>query len=157
MKHDTCDDEEAYRLVFEPPDIETYMRLRREAGMNPRSTAGAARGLPGSLFAVQVVHEGESGNETVGMGRVVGDGGCFYQVVDISVQPAHQGRGLGKRIVGEIRAYILREAPDNAFVSLLADGEAHRLYAQFGFKPTAPHAIGMAWYPDRAGHRSAEG
>ena len=44
-------------------------------------------------------------------------------------------------------AEILREAPENAFVSLLADGEAHRLYAQFGFEPTAPHAIGMAWYP----------
>ena len=28
-------------------------------------------------------------------------------------------------------------------VSLLADGEAHRLYAQFGFAPTAPASIGM--------------
>lgn len=145
--NDDVDHDNAYRLIFEPPEIDTYMRLRDEAGMNPRSAAGAARGLPSSLFAVQVVHESEYGNETVGMGRVVGDGGCFYQVVDIAVKPAHQGRGLGKRIMGEIRAYILREAPESAFVSLLADGEAHRLYAQFGFKPTAPHAIGMAWYP----------
>ncbi|MGM8931539.1 GNAT family N-acetyltransferase [Salinicola halophyticus] len=146
---DACHDDNAYRLIFEPPTTDTYMRLRREAGMNPRSAAGAALGLPKSLFAVQVVHqgenEGEHESETVGMGRVVGDGGCFYQVVDIAVKPAHQGRGLGKRIMGEIRAYILREAPENAFVSLLADGEAHRLYAQFDFKPT--NAVGMAWYP----------
>ncbi|MDF3918677.1 GNAT family N-acetyltransferase [Salinicola salarius] len=151
MKDDAYSDDKTYRLIFEPPTIDTYMRLRREAGMNARSAAGAVLGLPNSLFAVQVVHwgenEGEHGSETVGMGRVVGDGGCFYQVVDIAVKPAHQGRGLGKRIMGEIRAYILREAPENAFVSLLADGEAHRLYAQFGFKPTAPHAIGMVWYP----------
>lgn len=133
--------DDPYTLIFEPPDIDTYMALRREAGMNGRSVAGAARALPNSLFAVQVAH----GDETVGMGRVVGDGGCFYQVVDIAVKPAHQGRGLGKRIMREIRGYILREAPDNALVSLLADGEAHRLYAQFGFKPT--DAIGMAWYP----------
>lgn len=146
-------DDNAYRLIFEPPEIETYMRLRREAGMNPRSADGAARGLPRSLFAVQVVHQREGECETVGMGRVVGDGGCFYQVVDIAVLPAHQGRGLGKRIMGEIRAYILREAPENAFVSLLADGEAHRLYAQFGFEPTAPRAIGMSWYPSVAGSR----
>ncbi|MGQ7242074.1 GNAT family N-acetyltransferase [Salinicola sp. V024] len=151
MKDDAYSDDNAYRLIFEPPTIDTYMTLRREAGMRPRSAAGAARGLPQSLFVVQVVHqgenEGEHESETVGMGRVVGDGGCFYQVVDIAVKPAHQGRGLGKRIMSEIRSYLLREAPENAFVSLLADGEAHRLYAQFGFEPTAPHAVGMAWYP----------
>ena len=33
--------------------------------------------------------------------------------------------------------------PPSAYVSLLADGEAHRLYAQFGFEPTAPASIGM--------------
>lgn len=139
--------DDAYRLIFEPPEIDTYMALRHEAGMNARSAEGAAKGLPNSLFAVQVIHDGEQGSETVGMGRVVGDGGCFYQVVDIAVKPAHQGRGLGKRIMGEIRSYVLENAPTNAFVSLLADGEAHRLYAQFGFEPTSPHAIGMAWYP----------
>ncbi|WP_110651169.1 GNAT family N-acetyltransferase [Salinicola peritrichatus] len=138
--------DDPYTLIFEPPDIDTYMALRREAGMHSRSVAGAARALPNSLFAVQVIHDGES----VGMGRVVGDGGCFYQVVDIAVKPAYQGRGLGKRIMREIRDYLLREAPDNALVSLLADGEAHRLYAQFGFAPTAPYAIGMAWYPKPA-------
>lgn len=135
--------EAVYSLLFEPPEIDTYMALRHETGMNSRSAEGAARGLPNSLFAVQVIYD----SETVGMGRVVGDGGCFYQVVDIAVKPAHQGRGLGKRIMSEIRAYILENAPANAFVSLLADGEAHRLYAQFGFEPTSPHAIGMAWYP----------
>ncbi|GHB24590.1 GNAT family N-acetyltransferase [Salinicola rhizosphaerae] len=135
-----------YAIRLEPPTVATYMALRQAAGMNPRGDAGAARALPNSLFAVQVVH----GDETVGMGRVVGDGGCFYQVVDIAVHPEHQGRGLGKRIMHEIADYIRREAPENAFVSLLADGEAHRLYAQFGFRPTAPKAIGMAWYPHPA-------
>ena len=133
-------------LVYAPPSVETYMALRAAAGMHSRSAAGAARGLPNSLFAVQIQRAGE----TIAMGRVVGDGGCFYQVVDIAVHPAHQGRGLGKQIMGEIRAFILREAPENAFVSLLADGEAHRLYAQFDFVPTEPHAIGMAWYPKPA-------
>ncbi|WP_110667886.1 GNAT family N-acetyltransferase [Salinicola halophilus] len=131
-----------YRVIHEPPSVATYMALREAAGMRSRSNEGAALGLPNSLFAIQVLHEDES----VGMGRVIGDGGLFYQVVDIAVMPAHQGRGLGKRIMGEIRDYLLREAPENAFVSLLADGEAHRLYRQFGFTPTAPHSIGMGWY-----------
>jgi hypothetical protein len=29
-------------------------------------------------------------------------------------------------------------------VGIIADGEANRLYAQFGFAPTAPKSIGMA-------------
>jgi hypothetical protein len=30
-------------------------------------------------------------------------------------------------------------------VSLLADGSAKQLYAQFGFAETAPASVGMAW------------
>jgi ribosomal protein S18 acetylase RimI-like enzyme len=29
----------------------------------------------------------------IGMGRIVGDGGTSYQVVDIAVRPEHQGAG----------------------------------------------------------------
>ena len=34
--------------------------------------------------------------------------------------------------------------PAEAYVSLIADGEAKRLYAQFGFVETAPASVGMA-------------
>jgi hypothetical protein len=51
---------------------------------------------------------------------------------------------LGKAIVGKIAEYLRQETPSGAYVSLIADGEAHRLYAQFGFEPTAPASIGMA-------------
>ena len=40
-------------------------------------------------------------------------------------------------------------APAEAYVSLIADGEAHRLYEQFGFRPTAPASIGMAQWIGR--------
>jgi hypothetical protein len=39
-----------------------------------------------------------------------------------------------------------KTAPSGAHVSLIADGEAHRLYSQFGFRPTAPESIAMAFY-----------
>ena len=81
----------------------------------------------------------------VGMGRVIGDGGLFFQVVDIAVDPAHQGRGLGKIIVGTLVAHLRSSAPAGAYVSLMADGEAFRLYAQFGFELTAPASVGMAF------------
>ncbi|MDN0085028.1 hypothetical protein QU487_20175 [Crenobacter sp. SG2305] len=34
--------------------------------------------------------------------------------------------------------------PETGYVSLIADGPAHALYAQFGFVPTAPASVGMA-------------
>lgn len=122
------------------PAITIYQQLRLAAGLSPKNTAAAARGLPNSLFAVQIVH----GDDVVGMGRVIGDGGCFFQVVDIAVLPAHQGKGLGKLIMREIMQYIVTEVPQSAYVSLIADGQAQELYAQFGFQHTAPASVGMA-------------
>jgi GNAT superfamily N-acetyltransferase len=97
-------------------------------------------GLPNSLFAVQVLLNGTC----VGMGRVIGDGGTSFQVVDIAVLREHQGRGLGKVIMREISDYLDEHVPETGYVSLIADGQAKDLYLQFGFAPTAPASIGMA-------------
>lgn len=127
-------------VLLATPDPETYRRLRATCGLSPMSAEAAARGLPNSLFAVQLRHDGR----TIGMGRVIGDGGCFFQVTDIAVLPEYQGRGLGKKIMAEIRRWIDANVPPSGYVSLIADGEAQHLYAQFGFVPTAPRSVGMA-------------
>ncbi|MCW3482163.1 GNAT family N-acetyltransferase [Neisseriaceae bacterium JH1-16] len=129
-----------YTLIAAPPAIDDYRRLRVAAGLSAKSAEAAARGLPNTLFGVRI----ERAGSVVGMGRVIGDGGCFYQVVDIAVDPAHQGRGLGKRIVAALVDWQRDNIPDSAYVSLIADGQAHALYAQYGFAPTAPASIGMA-------------
>jgi ribosomal protein S18 acetylase RimI-like enzyme len=79
------------------------------------------------------------------MGRLIGDGGCFFQVVDIAVEPQHQGRGLGKAIMSAIMNYVNIELPSSAYVSLIADVPANKLYEQFGFNETAPRSLGMAY------------
>ncbi len=139
-----------YEFRNETPAVDDYRRLRAVAGLSVKSEAAALRGLPNTLRAVVVFHEGRA----VAMGRVVGDGGCHCQIVDMAVEPAHQGQGIGRRIVGDLVAWLHENAPDTAYVSLIADGEAHRLYAEFGFRPVAPASIGMAlWvggYPGRA-------
>lgn len=81
------------------------------------------------------------------MGRVIGDGGLFYQLV--AVDPHHQGRGIGKWIVQELIEELKRIVPAEAYVSLIADGQANSLYARFGFEPTAPDSIGMAQWLGR--------
>lgn len=129
-----------YALTAETPSVEDYCRLRVAAGLSPKSEEAAARGLPNTVYAVVVRHEGRA----IGMGRAIGDDGLFYQVVDIAVEPAHQGKGLGKAIVAALVNHLRATAPSGAYVSLIADGEANRLYAQYGFAPTAPASIGMA-------------
>ncbi len=135
----------AYEVVLGVPPADEFRRLRVAAGLSPKSAEAAAAGLPNTLRGVMIHH----GGRLVGMGRVVGDGGLSFQLVDIAVEPAHQGRSLGKAIVGILVSYLHETAHEGAHVSLLADGEAHRLYAQFGFIPTAPESIGMAFTIDK--------
>ena len=130
-----------YFLTAETPSQDDYLRLRIVSGLTPKTAEGAAAGLPNTVFAV-VVREAE---RVVAMGRIIGDGGLFFQIVDIAVEPEHQGRGLGKAIVAALTDHLRVTAPAGAYVSLMADGQAHRLYSQFGFAPTAPKSIGMAF------------
>ena len=129
----------AFTVVHSTPPVETYRYLRTAAGLSSKTIEAAERGLPNTLFAVQIF----CGQTAIGMGRVIGDGGTFYQVVDIAVLPEYQGQGVGKKIMAEIADYIAREVPESGYVSLLADGQAQRLYQQFGFSLTAPDSVGM--------------
>ena len=130
-----------YTTLHATPSAETYRHLRVACGLSPKTAEAAARGLPNTLFAVQLLFD----NEPVGMGRVIGDGGTAFQVVDIAVLPRHQGQGLGKLIMGEIATWLRAHVPESGYVSLLADVPADALYAQFGFVHTAPATLGMAW------------
>ena len=128
-----------YILLPQAPNIDDYIRLRDITGLSAKSPAAAKAGLAGTWFGVSVVAD----EAIAGMGRVIGDGGCFFQVVDIAVDPAHQRRGLGRRIMQALMERLRDKAPATAHVTLLADGEAHQLYSQFGFRPSAPRSVGM--------------
>jgi ribosomal protein S18 acetylase RimI-like enzyme len=120
--------------------MEDYLRLRKVCGLTPRSAAAAQAGLANTVFAVTIRHA----EQVVGMGRVVGDGALFLQIVDVAVAPEHQGRGLGKTIMAALMSCIEGGVPSEVHVSLMADGEAQHLYAQFGFELVAPRSVGMA-------------
>ena len=48
-----------------------------------------------------------------------------------------------KRIVKALVDWLEANAPKSAYVSLIADGPAKDLYAQYGFRETAPESVGM--------------
>ncbi|MEU3718245.1 GNAT family N-acetyltransferase [Streptomyces californicus] len=122
------------------PSVEVFRRLRTDAGLSDKAPEAVAIALPNTWYGVILRHEGEP----IGMGRIIGDGGTAFQIVDICVHPAHQGRGLGKRIMAALTEELERRAPATAYVSLIADGPARFLYEKFGFADTAEHdSIGM--------------
>jgi ribosomal protein S18 acetylase RimI-like enzyme len=125
------------KIVEKIPEIEDYMRLRAVTGMSPRSSVAAERGLPKSLFAMIIL----DGENTIGMGRVVGDGGLNFEIVDIAVDPSYQGQGWGRKIMKAIMMYLDKEAAQGCFISLIAD--VPEFYEKFGFKRCAPKAEGM--------------
>jgi GNAT superfamily N-acetyltransferase len=131
-----------YRLADGPPAVADYLLLRERAGLSPRREDQAQAALGGSWAAVHVLYEVEV--KTVGMGRLLGDGGWYFHVVDMAVLPEHQRRGLGDVILAVLLERIRREAPAGAFVNLIADPPGRRLYSRHGFTPTAPDSISMA-------------
>ena len=130
-----------YNLLTTTPTVETYVHIRAVCGLSPRSRAAAIAGLPNSLRAVQIQHVPT--DTIVGMGRIIGDNGLFYQIVDIGVDPAHQRKGLAKAMMKELMRWLDETGKHDGYVSLIADEGAPRLYRQFGFKETLPEGEGM--------------
>lgn len=128
-----------HELVDGPPTADAYRTLRRRAGLSPVSEAQAAAAVAGSWAACHVLLDGEP----IGMGRVIGDGGWYFHIVDMAVVPAHQRQGIGDQILSHLLDQIRKRAPANAFVTLLADPPGRRLYERHGFRESAPHSIGM--------------
>lgn len=131
--------ENNFTIIHEPATPDEYIELRIEGGISGKSHKAAAVGLKNSLFAVSIYDN----RSLIGMGRVIGDGGAFFQIVDIVVKPSYQGRGLGKVVMKELVNYLSENTYPGSYVSLIADDPANKLYEQFGFKYTYPNSHGM--------------
>jgi GNAT superfamily N-acetyltransferase len=131
-----------YDLIEGPQTVEEYRRLRVGAGLTPKSEAQAAGAVAGGWYAVHVRHRGTG--EAVGMGRVIGDGGWYFHLADMAVLPDHQRQGLGRRVLDRLVEEIRTRAPEQPWITLLADPPGRPLYEQAGFRDTAPGSTGMA-------------
>ena len=108
--------------------FESYWAKGRPREIVERSISGSAR-------VVGIYHA----NAQVGFARVISDGAVLAYLMDVFVDPAHRGRGLGVELV--------REAVDgepHADLSWRLDtSDADGLYAKFGFKEREAVPIAM--------------
>ena len=129
----------SYQVTERTPSVEEYNCVRQAAGLSVKDPRAAERGLSNTLFAVCI-----SNDETVvGIGRVIGDGGLFYDIVDIAVVAEHQKQGVGKLIMTALMGYIDENALPGSIVCLMANKGVAPFYEKFGFKARDADMPGM--------------
>lgn len=127
-------------ILYEVPNSKEYVELRRVAGMSLKEESVAKKALSHSIFSV-VIRNDDS--ELVGMGRIIGDGGCYFQIVDIVVDPTNQNQGLETAIMYEMMNYLNENVTEDAEVILMANVPAIGFYQKYGFDYTYPKSISL--------------
>ncbi|MBJ7554446.1 GNAT family N-acetyltransferase [Marinomonas spartinae] len=119
------------------PSPQEFCELRVKAGLSAKSLKAATVALPNSLYGISI----RQGGDLIAMGRVVGDGACNFEIVDVAVDPMHQGKGLGRKVMEYIDHYLSSVALEGSYVSMIADEPA--FYEKLGYKLVAPSCQGM--------------
>ena len=116
-------------------DYEEYCKLRESVGWLLFSKEQTQKALTNSLYTVIAVKD----SQTVGMGRLIGDG-MYYTIVDIVVQPNYQKQGVGNKIVNMIIEYVEKATPigGRSSIQLIAVKGKEAFYEKMGFK-IIPH------------------
>lgn len=86
------------------------------------------------------------GEDQIAFARVVSDYATFANLVDVFVLPEHRGRGYSKRLLAAVFGHAELQGLRRF---TLATGDAHGLYAQFGFtSPLYPKSLMERYVPD---------
>jgi len=121
-----------------------YNALRESAGWGTVKENRAQIGLDNSAFILAARH---SDGRTIGMARVVSDGGYVVYISDVVVLPEFQGRGIGKKMMQIVMDYINSTAEDDftMMVTLVSAKGRESFYNQFGFiaRPSEKYGAGM--------------
>ncbi|MBU3171939.1 GNAT family N-acetyltransferase [Clostridium estertheticum] len=126
-------------ITYSAPSAIEYISLRLKTGMGTKDLSKTEIALKHSLFIVSLWDN----DKLIGFGRIVGDEGITYVVSDIMVDPNYQRKGLGKVIMREIDSYLNKNTDENAYVCLIANKPADKLYYQFDFEYVDPKSCGM--------------
>lgn len=117
------------------PDV-VWAWLSTEAYWGRQRTRADVEAQIAGAWRVVGAYRADTG-EQVGFARAVSDGVTFAYLADVFVTAPHRGEALGKRILRR----MIDDGPGRDFRWVLFTGDAHGLYAQFGF--AAPDATAM--------------
>lgn len=109
-----------------------------------------AKGIPLTLVERSIAHSlcfgGFLGKDQVAFARVISDHATFANLVDVFVLPDHRGKGYSKSLMAAVFAHPQLQGLRRF---TLATGDAHGLYAQYGFTlPAHPQSLMERYVPD---------
>ena len=118
-------------------------KLRNSAGWPKMHLKQIETGLRNSIFIVAA----RDNDISVGMARIVSDGGYVYFIVDVLVLPEYQRKGIGNHMMEKIMEYIQNKLDDGYCIQidlLVAKGKEN-FYEKFGFirRPDDIYGCGM--------------
>lgn len=128
-------------IVKRNATADEYIMLRESVGWDSPDKAAVITGLNNSLFSVCA----EKGNELIGHGRLIGDGGFMVYMQDILVKPEYQHAGIGTKIVDELMSFINNTYTHGCTLCLMAAKGKEGFYKKFGFieRPNEIFGAGM--------------
>lgn len=108
-----------------------------------------AKGIPLAVVERSIEHSlcfgGFLGSAQVAFARVISDYATFANLVDVFVLPGHRGKGYSKALMSAVVAHPQLQGLRRM---MLATGDAHGLYAQFGFTaPLYPESLMERYFP----------
>ena len=120
--------------------IDDYINLRKTADWKDISRRQARAGLKNSVYKLSA----KIGNKTVGMARVVGDGGYVMLIVDFVVLPEYRGKGIGTEMMKNVMEFIHNSIKDGEGVmaQLMSAKGRENFYKRFGFAPRPDGNLG---------------
>lgn len=129
--------------------IEDYNNLRASVDFITITPKRAEIALANSLYTLIAM----DGEKPVGMARVVGDGGYVYFICDVIVRPSYQSKGLGRRIIETVFAWLESQVEENEtiMVNLMSAMNKEPFYEKLGFhkRPFGNHGSGMSLWLSR--------
>lgn len=109
-----------------------------------------AKGIPLPVVQKAIANSlcfgGFLGDEQVAFARVISDYATFANLVDVFVLPEHRGNGYSKQLMDAVFSHPQLQGLRRF---TLATGDAHGLYAKYGFTaPRYPESLMERYVPD---------
>ncbi|MCG9970944.1 GNAT family N-acetyltransferase [Christiangramia crocea] len=121
------------------PTLREYQILRGSTGWEDLDDSTVEKGLENSLFAVCAI----AGGQTVGIGRIIGDGAIYFYIQDVIVMPAFRKMGIGDRIMRELEEWLHKNTYRHSFIGLMAAEGVKDFYTRFGYLERGSSRPGM--------------
>lgn len=121
--------------------VDEFLEMVESVGWNTYSKEQIKKALKNTMYMVKATVKGQ----LAGIGRVVGDYSIVCMLSDICVKPEFQGRGIGLKIVNELKRLIELNVKEGEKIQIELTPTAGNepFYEKAGFKYKPEKITGM--------------